>query len=62
VAISYPSKDRARSSAKAPHGDAHSFDVDELLARDGRTVVGLDLARSRATVGVGGKVLLAIDL
>ena len=61
VAISYPSKDRARSSAKAPHGDAHSLDVDELLACAGRRVVGLDLAWSRATAG-GGKVLLVIDL
>jgi hypothetical protein len=32
VAISYPSKDRGRSGAKAPHGDAHSLDVDEVMA------------------------------
>jgi len=31
VAISYPSKDRAGSRVKAPHGDANSFDVDEVL-------------------------------
>jgi len=31
VAISFPSKDKGRSSAKAPHDDTHSFDVDELL-------------------------------
>jgi len=30
VAISYPSKDRGRSGIKAPHGDAYSFDVDEV--------------------------------
>jgi len=32
VAISYPSKDRGRPGAKAPHDDAHSFAVDEVLA------------------------------
>ena len=32
VAISYPSKDRARPSAKAPYDDAHSLDVDEVMA------------------------------
>jgi len=31
VAISYLSKDTGRSSAKAPHGDTQSFDVDEVL-------------------------------
>jgi hypothetical protein len=31
VAISYPSKDRGRPSAKAPYDDAHSFDVDEVV-------------------------------
>jgi len=37
VAISYPSKDRDRPSAKAPHGDAHSFDVDEVVAHRTKT-------------------------
>ena len=31
VAISYPSKDRDRPSAKTPCDDAHSFDVDEVV-------------------------------
>jgi hypothetical protein len=35
VAISYPSKDRGRPSARAPHDDAHSFDVDEVPAGRG---------------------------
>jgi hypothetical protein len=32
VAISYPSKDRGRPSAKPPYDDARSLDVDEVLA------------------------------
>jgi hypothetical protein len=32
VAISYPSKDRGRPGAKEPYDDAHSSDVDEVLA------------------------------
>ena len=32
MAISYPSKDRGRPSAKAPYDDATSLDVDEVLA------------------------------
>jgi len=33
VAISYPSDHRGRSGAKTPHDDAHTFDLDEILAR-----------------------------
>jgi len=53
VAISCTSKDRGRSIAKAPHDNAHSFDLDAVLsAWLYRTYAILDLLSWRKCVEV----------